>query len=101
MGHVFVLALIASLSPTLATATTVMLLLDRPVRLMTGYLLGAYTASITIGLVVVFALGGDASTTTTTRDTVSPAVTLTFGALALLAAFMLHTGRAGEIAELR
>ena len=42
------------LNPTLVAATTVMLLLDKPAKLMLGYLLGAYVTSITLGLVIVF-----------------------------------------------
>ena len=42
MSDVILLSLTASLNPTLVAATTVMLLLDRPVRLMGGYLVGAY-----------------------------------------------------------
>jgi len=53
MSQVILLSLTASLNPTLVAATTVMLLLDRPARLMSGYLLGAYLTSITVGLVIV------------------------------------------------
>src|SRR5205807_1864440 len=56
VGEVILLSLTASLNPTLVAATTVMLMLDKPVRLMMGYLLGAYITSITIGLVIVFSL---------------------------------------------
>ena len=42
MGDVILLSLTASLNPTLVAATTVMLLLDRPAKLMAGYLAGAY-----------------------------------------------------------
>jgi len=48
MGDVFVLALAAALNPTLLTATTVMLLLPNPKRLLLGYLLGALMTSITL-----------------------------------------------------
>ena len=40
MSEVILLSLTASLNPTLVAATTVMLLLDKPARLMGGYLLG-------------------------------------------------------------
>ena len=50
MSRVFLFALTAALNPTLLAATTVMLLLARPRRLLLGYLLGAYTTSITVGL---------------------------------------------------
>ena len=56
MGQVILLSLTASLNPTLIAATTVMLLLPSPSKLMLGYLLGAYVTSITLGLVIVFSL---------------------------------------------
>lgn len=40
MSQVILLSLTASLNSKLAAATTVMLLLDKPARLMTGHLLG-------------------------------------------------------------
>src|SRR5947209_18974371 len=80
MGDVILLSLTASLNPTLVAATTVMLLLDRPAKLMAGYLIGAYLTSITLGLVIVFSLS-DSSTTTTTENTVNPAVDIGLGAI--------------------
>ena len=41
---------------------------------MTGYLLGALRTSITLGLVIVLSLS-NSSTTNTTENTLSPAVT--------------------------
>ena len=58
-----------------------MLLLDKPSRLMLGYLLGAYVTSITIGLVIVFTLS-NSSTTNTTQNTIGPAVDIALGAIA-------------------
>ncbi len=92
MGQVIVLSLTASLNPTLVAATTVMLMLERPSRLMIGYLLGAYMTSITLGLVIVFSLS-NSSTANTTENTLSPAVDIALGGLALVAAFILYTGR--------
>jgi hypothetical protein len=43
MEKVFLFSLTAALNPTLLTATTVMLLLPSPKRLMLGYLAGALT----------------------------------------------------------
>ena len=60
MNGAFVYALTAALNPTLLGATTVMLLLDHPKRLLLGYLLGALLTSVTLGLVIVFALDGSA-----------------------------------------
>jgi Sap, sulfolipid-1-addressing protein len=92
MGQVVLLSLTASLNPTLVAATTVMLLLDKPSRLMLGYLLGAYMTSITLGLVIVFSLS-DSSASNTTENTISPAVDIALGGIALAAAFVLYTGR--------
>jgi Sap, sulfolipid-1-addressing protein len=100
MSQVLLLSLTASLNPTLVAATTVMLLLDKPTRLMLGYLLGAYMTSITLGLVIVFSLS-NSSTTNTTQNTVSPAVDIALGAIALAIAFVLHTGRHERIRERR
>jgi Sap, sulfolipid-1-addressing protein len=100
MGQVVLLSLTASLNPTLVAATTVMLLLDRPVRLMSGYLLGAYMTSITLGLVIVFSLS-DSSTTNTTENTINPAVDIALGAILLAIAFGLGTGRDERLKERR
>jgi Sap, sulfolipid-1-addressing protein len=92
MSHVILLSLLASFNPTLVAATSVMLMLDRPTRLMLGYLLGAYVTSITLGLVIVFTLTGT-SASNTTENTISPAVDIALGAIALAASFVLYTGR--------
>lgn len=100
MGSVILLSLTASLNPTLLAATTGMLLLSRPARLMRGYLLGALVTSITLGLVIVFSLPSS-SATSTTRNTLSPAVDIALGGLALLVAWVLGTGRHERLAERR
>ncbi|MGO9789735.1 MAG: GAP family protein, partial [Solirubrobacteraceae bacterium] len=100
MGQVFLLSLTAALNPVLVGASTVMLLLPNPKRLMLGYLLGALMTSITLGLVIVFALKGS-STVSTTENTINPAVDLALGAIMLLAGFVLGSGRDKRIAERR
>ncbi len=100
MGQVILLSLTASLNPTLVAATTVMLLLDKPARLMLGYLLGAYITSITLGLVIVLSLP-NSSTTNTTENTISPAVDIALGAIALAVSFVLYTGRHERLRERR
>jgi Sap, sulfolipid-1-addressing protein len=100
VGEVILLALTASLNPTLVAATTVMLLLDKPARLMLGYLLGAYVTSITLGLVIVFSLSSS-SATSTTKNTLSPAVDIGLGAIALAVSFVLYTGRHQRLRERR
>jgi hypothetical protein len=100
MSDVILLSLTASLNPTLVAATTVMLLLDRPVRLMGGYLVGAYLTSITLGLIIVFSLS-DSGAASTTEDTVSPAVDIGLGAICLAIAFVFYTGRVERMRERR
>jgi hypothetical protein len=100
MSQVILLSLTASLNPTLVAATTVMLLLDKPSRLMLGYLLGAYMTSITLGLVIVFSLS-NSSATNTTENTLSPAVDIGLGAIALAVAFVLYSGRHERLRERR
>jgi Sap, sulfolipid-1-addressing protein len=100
MSQVVLLSLTASLNPTLVAATTVMLLLDKPARLMLGYLLGAYMTSITLGLVIVFSLS-NSSATNTTENTLSPAVDIGLGAIALAVAFVLYSGRHERLRERR
>jgi hypothetical protein len=100
MSQVILLSLTASLNPTLVAATTVMLLLDKPAKLMLGYLLGAYVTSITLGLVIVFSLSGS-SASNTTENTVSPAVDIGLGAVALAVSFVLYTGRHERLRERR
>ena len=92
LGSIFVLALFAMFTPALLAAVTVMMLLPNPKRLMLGYLLGAYTTSITLGLLIVFSLHGSASVSTA-KHTLSPVEDVVIGLLALLVAFVLGTGR--------
>lgn len=100
MGQVIGLSLTASLNPTLVGATTVMLLLQRPTRLMLGYLAGALMTSITLGLVIVFSLS-NSSTTNTTQNTLSPSVDIGLGAICLAIAFVLYTGRYERLRQRR
>ena len=100
MGQVILLSLTASLNPTLVAATTVMLLLDKPAKLMLGYLLGAYLTSITLGLVIVFS-ASNSSTTNTTQNTLSPGVDIAFGAIALIIAWVVLSGRQERFRESR
>src|SRR5438270_8622356 len=90
---IFLLALLAMFNPSLLAAVTVMLLLPNPKRLMVGYLLGAYTTSITLGLVIVFTLNSSSATSSTSKHTISPVEDIVVGLLVLVIAFVLGTGR--------
>lgn len=98
--HIFLLSLFATFNPTLLAALTVMLLLPSPKRLMVGYLLGAYTTSITLGLVIVFTLPNSGATSTA-KHTISPLEDIVVGTLVLLIAFVLQTGRDQPLQERR
>ena len=100
MSQVILLSLTASLNPTLVAATTVMLLLPSPKKLMLGYLLGALMTSITLGLVIVFSLS-NSSASNSTENTISPAVDIGLGAIALAVAFVFYTGRAERLRQRR
>lgn len=100
MNHVLLLALAAALNPTLVAASTLMMLLPNPKRLMLGYLLGALMTSITLGIVIVFTLEGS-DAISTTKNTLSPAATMALGGIALVAAFVLRTGRHRTVVERR
>ena len=95
MSQVILLSLTASLNPTLVAATTVMLLLPNPRRLMLGYLLGAYTSSIVSGLVIVYSLHGS-SVVKNSNKLLSPTGDIAVGAVAL--AFVARWERKRHIA---
>lgn len=98
--QIFLLSLLAMFNPTLLAAVTLMLLLPNPKRLMFGYLLGAYTASISVGLAIVFALH-DSSVTSTSKSTLSPVEDVVVGSLLLLVALVLATDRDRPLRERR
>ena len=92
MGQVFVFSLTAALNPSLLAAVTLMLALDRPKRLLSGYLAGAMLTSVTCGLLLVFVLP-HSSTSTTSKHSVDPVLNITFGVLLLIVVFVVGTGR--------
>jgi hypothetical protein len=100
MQQILVFSLTAMFNPTLLAATTVMLLLDRPKRLMLGYLCGALTMSITLGLIIVFELGSSGAVSTA-KHTVNPAADIVLGCVLLVVAFVLGTGRHEGLAQRR
>ena len=100
MKQVLLFSLTAAFNPTLVAATTVMLLLPSPKRLMLGYLLGALLTSITLGLVIVFALK-DSSLVRTTKHTINPIVDLALGAIFLVISLVLKTGKDERLEQRR
>jgi hypothetical protein len=100
MGQVLNLALLAAVNPTLLAVTTVMLLLPRLERLMLGYWMGAMLTSVTLGLIIVFALDGS-SIVSTTKKTLSPAADLALAAILLILAAVLAAGGDQRIQQRR
>jgi Sap, sulfolipid-1-addressing protein len=92
MDHVLLFSFTAMANPTLLAATTVMLLLPNPKALMAGYLLGAMITSVSLGVLIVFELQ-DSAVVDTAKRTLNPAADLVIGALLLLVAYVLASGR--------
>jgi hypothetical protein len=92
VGSIFALSLLAMFNPTLLAAVTVMMLLPKTKTLMTGYLLGAYLTSISLGLLIVFSLHQTGSAETA-RNTLSPAEDLVVGAILVIVGLALRTSR--------
>jgi hypothetical protein len=87
-------------NPTLLAAVTIMMLLPDPRRLITGYLLGAYVASIGLGMAIVFSLHDD-SGVETSQKTLSPLEDLVFGVILALVGWAFLTGRVSQVKESR
>jgi hypothetical protein len=100
MGDIFLLSLVSAANATLLAAVTVMLFLPNPKRLLLGYLAGALLVSLSVGFVIVFVVH-DASSTSTTRNTVSPSIDIALGAIALLVAYVLAGGHDQKLKERR
>ena len=75
-----------------------MLMLPNPKRLLLGYLAGAFTTSITIGIAIEIWLS-DSSALSTTKHTINPALNIALGSLLLVLAFVLGTGKLTERRE--
>lgn len=100
MGNIFFLSLVAGANATLLAAVMVMLFLPNPKRLLFGYLLGALLTSLTIGFVLVFAVD-NSSAASTAQNSLSPAMDITLGLIALLVAFVLQGGHDERMKERR
>jgi hypothetical protein len=98
MGEILLLSLLAALNPTLLAATTVLLLLPHPGRLMLGYWFGAMLMSVTLGLIIVYALEGTA-VVNTTKSTVAPAANFGLAVLMWILAVVLFTGGGKRVEE--
>jgi hypothetical protein len=100
MGDIFLLSLVAAANATLLAAVTVMLFLENPKRLLLGYLAGALLVSLTIGFVIVFVVH-DSGATETAQNSLSPSMDIALGAIFLLVAYVLGSGRDERLKERR
>jgi len=100
MSQVLFFAVASAFNPTLLGATTVMLLLPNPKRLLLGYLLGATATSISLGLLIVFKFE-DSSAVDATQNTLSPVADIVLGVLLLAIAYAIRSGRHERRAERR
>ena len=100
MSQVLLLSVTAMANPSLLAATTVLLLLPNPKKLMLGYLLGAYMTSITLGLVIVFSLQ-DSGAVSTAKRTINPVLDLALGGILIVISIVLGTGRWSRSRERR
>ena len=93
MGQIFGFALTAALNPTLLAATTVMLVLPSPRPLLLGYPARGDDDEHHVRVADRFLLDGSSAGTSTAKRTVNPVVDLAFGALILVVAVVVATGR--------
>src|SRR5262249_37415216 len=78
-------------NPTLLTATTVMLLLPNPKKLMLGYLTGAFTTGMVVGFAIVEWMSNSGALSDT-KSTVAPGIDFALGGILLVAAYVVHSG---------
>jgi hypothetical protein len=90
-GSVLVLALAAAVNPSMLAVVLVLLSLSRPRALIAAYLLGGLLISVGIGIAVL--AGANGSGAVRHHSQLSPAIDVGAGAVVLLVAFVLATGR--------
>jgi hypothetical protein len=100
VGEVVLYSFASALNPTLLAATTVMLLLPKPDKLMFGYWLGAMAMSIASGVVLIYALDST-GVAGTTKHTLAPVEDYLVAAAALVAAYVVGSGAVERVRERR
>ncbi len=92
LAEIFALAVASMVWPALIGAVVAALASPRPATLLSVFLAAALLTTVSIGLVVVFALRGS-SLFSGSRPTFGPIVDLVVGIAALLAAYLARRGR--------
>jgi len=98
--HIVVLAIGSAFYPLGLAAVLVILATPRPLRMLVGYLIGGALVSVGIGLIALVVIG-QSGWVEGTQPTLTPALELAMGALALLLAYAVATGRAQQMRDRR
>lgn len=101
MAQIILLGLGSAIFPLLLACVAILLSRPRPRALMFAFYLGGLTTSILAGLIVLDAFKHDHKVAGSTASTPHPWLSLAGGALALLLAWFLYSGRAGAFAARR
>ena len=88
-GELLLLAVASAFWPILIAVVLVALRSPHPAKLLASFYAGALLTTVTVGLVVVYALQGTALVTSA-RPTFDPWLDIAIGALALVGAFVLR-----------
>jgi hypothetical protein len=99
LAEVFLLALASALWPALVAVVVVALRTPRPTPILASFLAGAMLTTVSIGLVIVFALESSGIVEGPHRTTTNAVVDLTIGGLALLLSYVLSRRWAAEHAR--
>ena len=95
-----VLAVGSAFYPLGLAAVLVILSTPGPLRMLVGYLIGGALVSVGLGLIAIFVLG-ESGLVEGSSPTLTPAVELAMGALALLLAYAVATGRIQRLRDRR
>ena len=89
MAELVPLAIASAFWPILLVVVLVSLRAPHPVRLLVSFLAAALLTTMTVGLVVIYALQGTALVSRS-RDSFDPAAQITVGSIAILVAILVH-----------
>jgi len=92
------LAIASAFWPVLLVVVLVALRAPHPARLLASFLAAALLMTVTVGLVVIYALQ-DTALVTTSRDSFDPAVQIAVGSIAIVVALVLRRRTASAPAE--
>ena len=89
MAELIPLAVASAFWPILLVVVLVALRAPHPVRLLASFLVAALLTTLTVGLVIIYALQGT-DLVSTSRDSFDPAVQIAVGSIAIVAAILIR-----------